>query len=182
MHLPGEIMNTAPSPVRPPAPPVIFVRPPEDPNATIETDTPCRKCSYNLRGLTHGGRCPECGTPVGLSTFGDLLRYSDPNWLVTLGRGIGYILWGILVAIVVMILGAFFLQRSNPGGQEWLGIVAGLLGVYGAWLLPAAWANSSMRHRESWCAWRCWSAWEETSSAHVPSHWPCPGRRTCSSW
>lgn len=30
----------------------------------IDHDRPCAKCSYNLRGLTIGGICPECGTGI----------------------------------------------------------------------------------------------------------------------
>jgi ribosomal protein S27AE len=45
----------------------------------IIADTTCRRCGYNLRGLSRDGRCPECGTPIGLSTHGDLLRSSGPE-------------------------------------------------------------------------------------------------------
>ncbi len=31
----------------------------------IADDRPCRRCSYNLKGLQPGQRCPECGTPIG---------------------------------------------------------------------------------------------------------------------
>jgi hypothetical protein len=31
---------------------------------TISDDLPCRKCSYDLRGLSFAGRCPECGEPI----------------------------------------------------------------------------------------------------------------------
>jgi hypothetical protein len=30
----------------------------------ISNNLPCRKCSYNLRGLKFDGRCPECGEPI----------------------------------------------------------------------------------------------------------------------
>lgn len=30
----------------------------------IDSDVPCVKCGYNLRGLRHGGLCPECGMSV----------------------------------------------------------------------------------------------------------------------
>lgn len=31
---------------------------------TIEQDKPCPKCGYNLKGLTVGGVCPECGRAI----------------------------------------------------------------------------------------------------------------------
>lgn len=30
----------------------------------IVQDRPCPRCSYNLKGLRTGDRCPECGTPI----------------------------------------------------------------------------------------------------------------------
>src|SRR5262245_50051536 len=60
----------------------------------VAADTPCRKCNYNLRGLDPDSRCPECGTPVGLSLKGDLLRYSHPQWLGTIRRGATFIIIG----------------------------------------------------------------------------------------
>ncbi len=30
----------------------------------IQNSKPCRKCSYDLKGLRVGGKCPECGTPI----------------------------------------------------------------------------------------------------------------------
>ncbi|MCB9856546.1 MAG: hypothetical protein H6818_12760 [Phycisphaerales bacterium] len=39
----------------------------EFPDVIIVTDHSCRQCSYNLRGLSAAGRCPECGAGIDLS-------------------------------------------------------------------------------------------------------------------
>jgi FtsH-binding integral membrane protein len=122
-------MNLPPTP---PPPFAALYQQPVDPNATLDRDAPCRKCAYNLRGLSAAGRCPECGTPVGLSIHGDLLRYSDPQWLEMLVKGLTFILWGIVVVIVVNVLGGLV---RTPIPPSWIGIFAGLLAVYGAWLV-----------------------------------------------
>lgn len=36
----------------------------------IESDCTCANCAYNLKGLSTGDRCPECGTPAGASFNG----------------------------------------------------------------------------------------------------------------
>jgi len=102
----------------------------------VLADTPCRKCQYNLRGLSTDGRCPECATPVGLSTRGDLLRYSDPAWVGTLRAGVMCMLWAIAVSIGGGIL------RSVLTGMTGSRVVATLLplagtalSLLGAWLL-----------------------------------------------
>jgi hypothetical protein len=108
------------------------------PPTTVDHDVPCRKCSYNLRGLSTDGRCPECGQPVGLSITGDLLRYSDPDWVAKLRKGINLILTGIVVMIVgvllVVALGIVARVRGDVEGQI-IGMLANLLIVIGSWLL-----------------------------------------------
>jgi hypothetical protein len=71
--------------------------------------------------------------PVGLSTIGDLLRYSDPNWLLMLARGLSFILWGIVVSLAIGIIGGLLFQ--SRAAQHWIEIIASLMGLYGAWLL-----------------------------------------------
>lgn len=70
------------------------------PDATLIHDTPCRRCGYNLRGLREDGNCPECGTPVGRSVMGDLLRFADPGWLAQISSGLSMLLWLILFSIL----------------------------------------------------------------------------------
>lgn len=54
-----------PDPTPPPQVPPIHHAPPVEPRLTVEATTyTCRKCRFNLTGLTIGGQCPECGTPV----------------------------------------------------------------------------------------------------------------------
>jgi hypothetical protein len=40
---------------------------PRLPPIQVVTDHPCANCGYNLRTMPLDARCPECGTPVGLS-------------------------------------------------------------------------------------------------------------------
>lgn len=107
-----------------------------DEHGAISLDLHCRLCGYNLRGLQSDGRCPECGTPVGRSTYGDLLRYSDPNWLAKLGRGANLVLWGILIAILSGIGGGIIGAASgaHPIGSL-IGFAGGIITWIGTWLL-----------------------------------------------
>ncbi len=106
-----------------------------DAQGVVTTDLPCRKCSYNLRGLSIEGRCPECGSAVGLSVQGDLLRFADPTWVRTLARGVRLIIWGIVVIVLGVIL-AVVLAAAVPA-LVMVAIVAPLLGyilmLVGTW-------------------------------------------------
>jgi hypothetical protein len=117
-----------------------FELPPDlvDAVGTVLQDARCRRCGYNLRGLNHAGRCPECATPVGLSCRGDLLRFSDPTWVERLARGARLIVWGALIWVVVRI-GGFFLASLIYSGPLMIlsGILGSLVGFYGAWLVTA---------------------------------------------
>ncbi|HEX8521661.1 MAG TPA: hypothetical protein VF669_05340 [Tepidisphaeraceae bacterium] len=109
----------------------------------VEQDAPCRKCGYNLRGLDLRGRCPECGTPVGLAIHGQLLKYSDPAWVGTLARGVRLIIAG-LALMVAAILVNMVLSIVVPPTQMLpmlllpMGLVVMyLLSLIGSWLLTS---------------------------------------------
>jgi hypothetical protein len=99
---------------------------PDDPEI-VPGDTPCRKCQYNLRSLRLVSRCPECGTPVGLSIKGDFLCYSEPDWLESLRIGVDCMLGAVVVAIVAEFI-------SEPGGRL-AGLASTILFWLGAWFL-----------------------------------------------
>ena len=103
-----------------------------DPRGTIMDDIPCRRCSYNLRGLQQGGRCPECGTPIGVSVCGDLLRFCHPRWLRQVAEGLSMILWGMLATVLVA-LSAAFVFRKEPAIAQFLTMLASLIGAWGTW-------------------------------------------------
>lgn len=104
----------------------------------VAQDIECKRCGYNLRGLQPENRCPECGTPVGLSIAGDLLRFSDPNWVATVARGLGIMLWMILVGIILGCMGGLAQSATGASGITLLvQIFVSLLAAYGVWLLSA---------------------------------------------
>ncbi len=67
----------------------------------VADDRPCLVCGYNLKGLETSGNCPECGTTVARSLRGFLLRYSAPEYIETLRRGILLVEVTLILKIVV---------------------------------------------------------------------------------
>lgn len=126
----------------PPAPPFM---PTLDDTGRLAQNITCRKCGYNLRGLLPDSRCPECGTAVGRSLHGDLLRYADPDWVKTLSAGMNLIVTAIIAGFLVgLLIGgvsiAINTSRSpgatNPGRMFLLmpwSLIVGVVQVVGYW-------------------------------------------------
>jgi hypothetical protein len=115
-------------------PPPVWIRQPRhelfDSTGAIRVDHPCCHCGYNLRTLTEANVCPECGTPVGLSTRGSFLRFADPEWVDKLALGLKIILWMIPIGILVGILANAMAALAGV-----LGLAASLVSFYGVWLV-----------------------------------------------
>jgi len=104
----------------------------------VSEDLSCLKCGYNLRGLDFSGRCPECGTPIGRSTYGNALQFCDPAWVRQLASGAKWILWGNLYVLFA----AFMAHVALMGGlgfrsEGWMVILPGLIWLVGCWKLTA---------------------------------------------
>jgi hypothetical protein len=109
-----------------------------DASGAVGIDLPCRKCGYNLRSLGGSGRCPECGSAVGLSVQGDFLRYSDPSWVFGLRRGVNFII-GAIAVIILGLIATIPVRINNRALGEDLTLLVNFVGavmsLFGGWLL-----------------------------------------------
>lgn len=85
---------------------------------TLQTDQPCVKCSYNLRGLPIAGTCPECGALVSDSLRGFNLRFASPEYIAKVGRGLSFILNSILALVILMVLNIGAAVATRGGSPE----------------------------------------------------------------
>ena len=104
-------------------------------NGEIAVDHQCKRCAYNLRGLREDGRCPECGTPIGLSTRGDLLCFASPDWVDKVAHGLTIICWMLLVGVVGGVLSIVASRLISPVVGQGVALLAALGSYYGVWLL-----------------------------------------------
>jgi len=104
----------------------------------LEEDTPCRRCGYNLRGLTTTGLCPECGTAVALSLVGSLLKQADPDWVERLRFGTALKLWNIALGVVLGAAAVAFMGTGLPGPLlTIIGIAGGAFGLWATFLITS---------------------------------------------
>lgn len=97
----------------------------------VEQDWYCSRCGYNLRGLSVGRRCPECGhvelyrpPPPGVDSYGGWLRERmgrtapETCWMIAVGAAMLGGLWAIIASVVGT-------QRWGAGG--WSMLLVGVL-------------------------------------------------------
>lgn len=112
----------------------------------VQDNHPCLKCGYNLRGLSIGGVCPECGTTIGESLRTYLLAYAPSEYVKSVHTGLLFIIIGAAGFALSTILPTFMFMvpramGMNPLGmlpmQSWLAVIAyipTLIAVVGYWL------------------------------------------------
>jgi hypothetical protein len=116
---------------------MLVARPPRQVERKIHADLFCRSCGYNLRSLPESGKCPECATPVALSTRGELLEHAEPNWVASLARGATTVVYAISAVILALLLTVVAAFSGYP--IDWPLAVVGLLSaialLVGQWLI-----------------------------------------------
>jgi len=86
---------------------------------TITQDWTCSNCGYNLRGLSTGHRCPECGhlelyrpPPTGEASYGSWYRRKKTG-VTSLASWTAVILTALFAALMA-VPGAFLLSLGDP--------------------------------------------------------------------
>ena len=103
------------------------------PTTTSQHVLSCSRCGYDLRGLPREARCPECGTPLVLSLYGDYLRHQPAGWIERLVRGSSLL---IVAQVGWLALSGYWLVRH--GSYDWNVMVSSLVtGVVAPLLLTA---------------------------------------------
>src|SRR5262245_1454422 len=115
----------------------MFAAPAAPNGPTLAEDHLCRHCGYNLRGQPESGKCPECATPVALSTRANLLKFADPAWVRVLALGasiVGYAIVGALLAIVLLMV-VLWLEFPLVSSMFLIWPLAGAAMLAGQWLV-----------------------------------------------
>jgi serine/threonine protein kinase len=100
---------------------------PPPPDHPLEMDVACVQCGYNLRTLSVGGKCPECGRAVRDSLSPDRLVFADGQWLRVVTAGVTTIAWGVVAVTLLFVIlqPIVFLVTSLVGRGD--GVQIGLM-------------------------------------------------------
>jgi predicted Zn-ribbon and HTH transcriptional regulator len=105
----------------------------DKPARMIDTDQPCSRCNYNLRGLMNNSHCPECGTAIKVQAPAQLNLLSDAplSDIRRLASGLWLAVLCIPAAPIAMFLSTLVTVRA--GGPMWYGFLLGLMLVSVMW-------------------------------------------------
>lgn len=94
----------------------------------IAEDVACRRCGYNVRGLSPSGKCPECGTPIGYRRTrrrDDVITDAPVSYLKLLALGTWLLAVGGIATFVLFFSSfgsvAWSLIAAGAGGCLWWG-------------------------------------------------------------
>ncbi len=135
----------------------------------ILSDRTCPVCEYNLKGLSVGMRCPECGQPIRPlhGAMHENFAHAPIAYLKNLRFGFGLMFAGFLGSVVLA------LAYRGVGG--WIlasgALATGVLWWLGVWIVtePRRWSEAQIRssHEHRWlrllsrttqAGWALWTA------------------------
>ncbi|MEM1354048.1 MAG: hypothetical protein AAGC44_00485 [Planctomycetota bacterium] len=113
----------------------------------IDQDLFCAGCSYNLRGLSPLGRCPECGVPIADSLDARMLPGASHAWIqrVRMGAILGALACFNTVALPFFGCALAVFSMNSTSGREPITAYIFLLALIGLLVLAgfAAWQLTS---------------------------------------
>lgn len=103
---------------------------------TIDVDLRCPGCGYNLRGLAHGAKCPECRTPAWAALKKHLFLTASPEYLARLTRGTRALLRSLIFFYLGFAAGFILAISSGQERLAWFGAIPAALSIlWGFWLV-----------------------------------------------
>lgn len=116
----------------------------------IERDLGCTRCGYNLRGLTYGRACPECGETIRLDDAGDALTEGGAEErsrkLLALRLALGAIAALALLRVGYFVLGIVFLPPILQRGYTIACALNAIAWVVATWMI----ATPAIAERRRW--------------------------------
>lgn len=146
-------------------PPGALPEPALDADGRLLDELACRRCGYALRGLLPDGACPECETPIGRSIKGELLCYSDPEWIERVARG-GRLLALSIFLFIALPIAALLLESVMRVVSIGLAVaIAKAVQVCGIWLATSP--EPAMRDRETFPSARMIARWGSLTTGMI---------------